>query len=261
MWWASTCLLTNPRHPDLVIQNDGAQHPCRPWWNRSSGSAVSTASWKTRSITGPIGTSYYQNKHLPHRAIPFCPVCGHAGRHRNRPWWIWAAAMDGTPFILPGSGPATDGASTFRILPFSRFGNSSPFNPCCPLSAATFVQQPASTMAGTATTMRTAGLPSIPSTSSKNALLLLARCIKRAQARAAKFFIEVRSIHDPLFGKGDSSRSATPIFYNNHYRRFIVHGRTQRQNCKNTGFRDRIRPGADRFCPLWQRRSRRSSAL
>lgn len=36
-----------------------------------------------------------------------------------------------------------------------------------------------------------------------------------------KFFIEVRSVHDPLFGKGRAlERNA--FFYDNHYRRFLV---------------------------------------
>ena len=36
-----------------------------------------------------------------------------------------------------------------------------------------------------------------------------------------KLFIEVRSVHDPLFGKGKQvERNA--FFYDNHYRRFIV---------------------------------------
>ena len=43
----------------------------------------------------------------------------------------------------------------------------------------------------------------------------------RALKPGGKFFIEVRSVHDPLYGKGEAlERNA--FFYDNHYRRFLV---------------------------------------
>lgn len=52
---------------------------------------------------------------------------------------------------------------------------------------------------------------------------LLIQTMYRALKPGGKFFIEVRGIHDPLFGKGEAlERNA--FFYDNHYRRFIVLG-------------------------------------
>lgn len=50
---------------------------------------------------------------------------------------------------------------------------------------------------------------------------LLLQTIHRALKPNGKFFIEVRSIHDPLFGKGRKVEH-NAYFYDNHYRRFIV---------------------------------------
>ena len=50
---------------------------------------------------------------------------------------------------------------------------------------------------------------------------LLIQTIYRALKPGGKFFIEVRSIHDPLFGKG-KQLERNSFFYDNHYRRFIV---------------------------------------
>lgn len=50
---------------------------------------------------------------------------------------------------------------------------------------------------------------------------LLIQTIFRALKTGGKFFIEVRSVNDPLYGKGKAvDRNA--FFYDNHYRRFIV---------------------------------------
>ncbi|MDY5509308.1 adenylyl-sulfate kinase [Dysosmobacter sp.] len=56
---------------------------------------------------------------------------------------------------------------------------------------------------------------------SRNQEQVLLRNVFRGLRSGGKFFIEVRSIHDPLFGKGKPvERNA--FFYDNHYRRFIV---------------------------------------
>ena len=50
---------------------------------------------------------------------------------------------------------------------------------------------------------------------------ILLQTIRHALKPGGKFFIEVRSIHDPLYGKGQAlERNA--FYYDNHYRRFIV---------------------------------------
>ena len=50
---------------------------------------------------------------------------------------------------------------------------------------------------------------------------VLLRSIFGALRHGGKFFVEVRSIHDPLFGRGEAlERNA--FFYDTHYRRFIV---------------------------------------
>lgn len=43
----------------------------------------------------------------------------------------------------------------------------------------------------------------------------------RAIKPGGKFFIEVRGVHDPLYGRGQPQEK-NAFFYNNHYRRFIV---------------------------------------
>lgn len=50
---------------------------------------------------------------------------------------------------------------------------------------------------------------------------LLLQAMFRALKSGGKFFIEVRSVNDPLYGRGKAvARNA--FFYDNHYRRFIV---------------------------------------
>ena len=63
------------------------------------------------------------------------------------------------------------------------------------------------------------------------------------------FFIEVRGIHDPLYGKG-SSRNAT-LFYNNHYRRFIVMDELVAA-LRKIGFRVEYAQERHRICTLWK---------
>ena len=56
---------------------------------------------------------------------------------------------------------------------------------------------------------------------------LLLQTMYQALKPGGKFFIEVRSVHDPLYGKGQPvERNA--FFYDNHYRRFIVLGELTR---------------------------------
>lgn len=50
---------------------------------------------------------------------------------------------------------------------------------------------------------------------------VLLKNIFRGLRSGGKLFIEVRSVHDPLFGKGKQAEH-NAYFYDNHYRRFIV---------------------------------------
>lgn len=55
----------------------------------------------------------------------------------------------------------------------------------------------------------------------KNQEGALIQSMHQALKPGGKFFIEVRGVHDPLYGKGEPlERNA--FFYDNHYRRFIV---------------------------------------
>lgn len=62
-----------------------------------------------------------------------------------------------------------------------------------------------------------------------------------------KFFIEVRSIHDPLFGKG-KKMERNAYFYDNHYRRFIVMDELV-QNLEQVGFQIEYAKEQSGFAP------------
>ncbi len=64
---------------------------------------------------------------------------------------------------------------------------------------------------------------------------MLLQTMFRALKPGGKFFIEVRSVNDPLYGKGKAvERNA--FFYDNHYRRFIVRDELAHR-LENCGFR------------------------
>ena len=64
---------------------------------------------------------------------------------------------------------------------------------------------------------------------------MLLQTMFRALKPGGKFFIEVRSVNDPLYGKGKAvERNA--FFYDNHYRRFIVRDELAHR-LENGGFR------------------------
>ena len=64
---------------------------------------------------------------------------------------------------------------------------------------------------------------------------MLLKTMFRALKPGGKFFIEVRSVNDPLYGKGKAvERNA--FFYDNHYRRFIVRDELAHR-LENCGFR------------------------
>ena len=64
---------------------------------------------------------------------------------------------------------------------------------------------------------------------------MLLQTMFRALKPGGKFFIEVRSVNDPLYGKGKAvERNA--FFYDNHYRRFIVRDELA-HGLENCGFR------------------------
>lgn len=64
---------------------------------------------------------------------------------------------------------------------------------------------------------------------------LLLQTVFRSLKCGGKFFIEVRSVNDPLYGKGKAvERNA--FFYDNHYRRFIVRDELVK-SLENYGFR------------------------
>ena len=64
---------------------------------------------------------------------------------------------------------------------------------------------------------------------------MLLQAMYQALKPGGKFFIEVRSVHDPIYGKGQPvERNA--FFYDNHYRRFIVLGELT-HSLEQCGFR------------------------
>lgn len=50
---------------------------------------------------------------------------------------------------------------------------------------------------------------------------LLLQSMYRSLKKNGKLFIEVRSVHDPLYGRGEA-QERNAFYYDNHYRRFIV---------------------------------------
>ena len=76
---------------------------------------------------------------------------------------------------------------------------------------------------------------------------MLLHTMYEALKPGGKFFIEVRSVHDPLYGKGRPvDRNA--FFYDNHYRRFIVLGELTRA-LEQSGFRVEYSEESTGFAP------------
>ena len=75
---------------------------------------------------------------------------------------------------------------------------------------------------------------------------MLLGSMARALKPGGKFFIEVRSVHDPLYGKGEAlERNA--FFYDNHYRRFLV--LDELTEASGRPLPHRVRQGTDRLRP------------
>lgn len=90
-----------PQHPDLVIQNDGAQTPAA-LVEQIEGQLY------PQIVEDPIDNraywnQYYQNKICPTEPSPFARYVGTL-IDPGKTMVDLGAAMDGTPFILPGSG-------------------------------------------------------------------------------------------------------------------------------------------------------------
>lgn len=200
-----------PQHPDLVIQNDGAQTPAA-LVEQIEGQLY------PQIVEDPIDNraywnQYYQNKICPTEPSPFARYVG--------------------TLIDPGKTMVDLGCGNGRdTLYFAGLGlqmtaidlsdsaitllKQQPI-PHVSFVCGDFVQQPAPHGERYDYVYSRFTIHSINQQQER----VLLRSLYQTLNSGGKFFIEVRSIHDPLFGKGEAlERNA--YFYDNHYRRFIV---------------------------------------
>lgn len=200
-----------PQHPDLVIQNDGAQTPL---------ALVEKIEQQLypRIVQDPIDNTdywnqYYQNKICSTEPSPFAK-------------YVSTLVDAGKTMVDLGCGNGRDtiyfagrgmkmtaidlSDSAISILKQQSIPNTE-------FICADFVNQPDPHGNGYDYAYSRFTIHSINQTQER----ILLRSIFGALRHGGKFFIEVRSIHDPLFGRGEAlERNA--CFYDNHYRRFIV---------------------------------------
>lgn len=200
-----------PQHPDLVIQNDGAQTPL---------ALVEKIEQQLypRIVQDPIDNTdywnqYYQNKICSTEPSPFAK-------------YVSTLVDAGKTMVDLGCGNGRDtiyfagrgmkmtaidlSDSAISILKQQSIPNTE-------FICADFVNQPDPHGNGYDYAYSRFTIHSINQTQER----VLLRSIFGALRHGGKFFIEVRSIHDPLFGRGEAlERNA--FFYDNHYRRFIV---------------------------------------
>lgn len=200
-----------PQHPDLVIQNDGAQTPL---------ALVEKIEQQLypRIVQDPIDNTdywnqYYQNKICSTEPSPFAK-------------YVSTLVDAGKTMVDLGCGNGRDtiyfagrgmkmtaidlSDSAISILKQQSIPNTE-------FICADFVNQPDPHGNGYDYAYSRFTIHSINQTQER----ILLRSIFGALRHGGKFFIEVRSIHDPLFGRGEAlERNA--FFYDNHYRRFIV---------------------------------------
>lgn len=200
-----------PQHPDLIIQNDGAQTPL---------ALVEKIEQQLypRIVQDPIDNTdywnqYYQNKICSTEPSPFAK-------------YVSTLVDAGKTMVDLGCGNGRDtiyfagrgmkmtaidlSDSAIYILKQQSIPNTE-------FICADFVNQPDPHGNGYDYAYSRFTIHSINQTQER----ILLRSIFGALRHGGKFFIEVRSIHDPLFGRGEAlERNA--FFYDNHYRRFIV---------------------------------------
>ena len=200
-----------PQHPDLIIQNDGALTPL---------ALVEKIEQQLypRIVQDPIDNTdywnqYYQNKICSTEPSPFAK-------------YVSTLVDAGKTMVDLGCGNGRDtiyfagrgmkmtaidlSDSAIYILKQQSIPNTE-------FICADFVNQPDPHGNGYDYAYSRFTIHSINQTQER----VLLRSIFGALRHGGKFFIEVRSIHDPLFGRGEAlERNA--FFYDNHYRRFIV---------------------------------------
>lgn len=200
-----------PQHPDLIIQNDGAQTPL---------ALVEKIEQQLypRIVQDPIDNTdywnqYYQNKICSTEPSPFAK-------------YVSTLVDAGKTMVDLGCGNGRDtiyfagrgmkmtaidlSDSAISILKQQSIPNTE-------FICTDFVNQPDPHGNGYDYAYSRFTIHSINQTQER----ILLRSIFGALRHGGKFFIEVRSIHDPLFGRGEAlERNA--FFYDNHYRRFIV---------------------------------------
>lgn len=200
-----------PQHPDLIIQNDGALTPL---------ALVEKIEQQLypRIVQDPIDNTdywnqYYQNKICSTEPSPFAK-------------YVSTLVDAGKTMVDLGCGNGRDtiyfagrgmkmtaidlSDSAISILKQQSIPNTE-------FICADFVNQPDPHGNGYDYAYSRFTIHSINQTQER----VLLRSIFGALRHGGKFFVEVRSIHDPLFGRGEAlERNA--FFYDNHYRRFIV---------------------------------------
>lgn len=200
-----------PQSPDLVLQNDGERTPLELVEEIEGRST--RISWSTPSTIPITGTCIIKTSSAPPAPPPSPGMCP--------PWWSrggrwrsWGCGNGGTPSTLPLWG-WTWWRWTCLRRPSACSGSSRSHTPgfvCGDFVSHTLHQPESYDYAYSRFT--------IHAINQKQERMLLGS-MARALKPGGKFFIEVRSVHDPLYGKGEAlERNA--FFYDNHYRRFLV---------------------------------------
>lgn len=200
-----------PQHPDLIVQNDGGQTPL---------ALVEQIEQELypRIVQDPIDNTDYWNQYYQNRICPTEPS----------PFAKYVATLvdAGKTMVDLGCGNGRDTVyfaghglkmtaidlsdSAISLLKQQSIPNAE-------FICADFVNQPDPHGQGYDYAYSRFTIHSINQPQER----VLLRSIFRTLRPGGKFFIEVRSIHDPLFGRGEAlERNA--FFYDNHYRRFIV---------------------------------------
>ena len=185
--------MTSPRPPDLIIQNDGERTPLE------AVEEIERVLYPN-IVENPIDNRDYWNRYYQDGLCPMDPSPPLPGMpplwwNRDGPWWTWAAATGGTPSTLP-PWASLSSPLTCQTRPFRRCGSGAGDNPR--FLCGDFINAPIHRPASYDYAYSRFTIHAINQQQERMLLLAMHRAIKPG----GKFFIEVRGVHDPLYGRG-----------------------------------------------------------